>query len=431
MMRRINMYNNDYDKCFVSAGFDTIRIKLERAVGNKGNLIITDHARKLSITFNKSFRNNQSISKSYFSYESNMWFLNDVDSGCSFCKFYSNQNIKQNQNSLFIELYGLRQFYGKENLHLSHNHIDVLQAISKIPNYVMTIEKIDICLDYYFDYYRSFVFSGISTKENQLERIKLQNNHPKHYLGRFPTYKFMVPIGHYGVISSILRGTRLIKHNKNTERTVSYYRYRRPLEGQVPTTEIKLLTCEFEEATHIEINVKNKEIYFDILNLFDGNVNYSEDFDIDKITVSKGRVKLSGIKYDKSENGRILTRVELYKYVDSLELNDSKTYEQLHETAREEAEEIRIFILNPETDIKEYFRKFKKSNKNRQREVPFIPVISKEYDENKQDFGRVIGVNWDNFDDQIKTLEEAFNVKPSSPTTNALRTPIRSRKRGG
>ena len=74
---------------------------------------------------------------------------------------------------------------------------------------------------------------------------------------------------------------------------------------------------------------------------------------------------------------------------------------------------------------------FKKSNKNRQREVPFIPVISKEYDENKQDFGRVIGVNWDNFDDQIKTLEEAFNVKPSSPTTNALRTPIRSRKRGG
>ena len=190
------------------------------------------------------------------------------------------------------------------------------------------------------------------------------------------------------------------------------------------------------------MSVKNKDLYYDLCNIID-------PIDKKEIITKMGRLKQTTINYDKVydpneivhqsyqrliktysniedqystefkelEDSWKHSRVEVRRYFNSLELDDPKSYITLKKEIKEQIEKIRIFILKPEASINGYFIKFKKLNKGRERELPFIPIEGEKYPkmlEESKDYGRIIDVNWNNWnslDNQLDVLKSFFIKK--------------------
>lgn len=195
--------------------------------------------------------------------------------------------------------------------------------------------------------------------------------------------------------------------------------------------------CEESESTHFEIKINNRRILYRISDFFDGSEAFSSDYDHETEThIRRGTKKVSKIKYDKSkrdeerhgcvqevynaiieeisdnddEQTELMdtfkhSRVELRFHrpgvttrENPLCLNTESNYERLFHAIEKEIKKLSIFILKPGVSTDDYLNIYKERLKKVNSVKPITP----------DEYGRIIGVNWNNLDNQINALKLFF-----------------------
>ena len=218
------------------------------------------------------------------------------------CRFYHVGNI-----DMFVECFGMFQAYDGSLLELNETHTIIFDSIFELRHdFNLSICKLDIAIDYFYDYKKSFVWFFEKSKENDVNKIRKQNDHDISYLGRFPLHTIEVPINRYDILNFIDKNHRKIKRKKvgkNEKRpTGSYYRFGTYKEYRIFKT---LKECEQKDATHVQLKINDKNLFYGVKKLFKGQENWSYDFDdTEDARFSKSTPKTSRITYNKTQRDR-------------------------------------------------------------------------------------------------------------------------------
>jgi len=216
------------------------------------------------------------------------------------CRFYHAGNY-----DMFVECFGMFQSYDGSLLQLNETHAKIFDSIFELRNdFNISIYKLDFSIDYFYDFKKSFVWFYEESEENNINKIKKQKDHDITYLGRFPMHTIEVPKKRDDILNFVGKNYRKIKRKKVGEPRPkgSYYRFGIYKEYRVFKT---LKECEEGVATHIQLKINEKKLFYDVMRLFDGKEKWSYDFDeTEDGRVSKSTPRTSWISYNKTQRDR-------------------------------------------------------------------------------------------------------------------------------
>ena len=286
------MYN--YAKCH--AGIDTLKFKLEPI---NSNLETNDLLNLLKDHF-RSALNDDDTERVCFDDDQRAWLIfaqKGIVSDYPIGRFYH-----LGKGPMYVELFGIFQSYDGSILKLNESHATILKLLSDLKNiFIFSITKLDLAIDYFYDYKKSFVYYYVESKENDINIIKKQNYHAISYLGNFPMHTVEVPINRVDIIDFIEESKRKIKRKNVGEKRPegSYFRF-----GTFKSYGIfkAFSECEKDDATHIQLKITEKNIFYEAKKLFKGKETWSYDFDeTEDVRFSKSAQKSSLISYDKTQ----------------------------------------------------------------------------------------------------------------------------------
>lgn len=385
-----------YEKADIRVGIDSIRFKLSNNSLFKSNNILETIIKRLKDIF-KDYDNIDDPR----AVAHNVWIINNINKK-SFCKVYQISN-----NECIIELYGMNQPHNDILFEISEEHKKIIDLISKLKHYDRKIVKLDTALDVFYDYDKTLVFYGKRTDNNNPNSLKEQNKNRISFLDRFPTHTLLIPIEKDKLIQAI-RNNR--EFNKKVSRIKSYSRFVK--EEQYPFTIFSNYNpCHKQQATHLEIRIKDRKLYYKTYSLIEKSgvkIGFNSEIDSDEdIRISKNRNSVSIIKYDKTykdtldesyENSYVEdyynkiaelysnnddefdsikdelkhTRVEIRLYYGgnkALNINGN-WYDVLYNDLLKQISKLQINIFNPISETKRYLLENSKINKNRDKQYP-------------------------------------------------------------
>ena len=278
-------------------GIDTIKFKLEPI--NSNDLETTDILGLLKDHI-RSVLNHDEIPCVHYDPYQRAWLVFTqvgIISEYPICRFYH-----LGKGAMYIELFGMFQAYDGSLLILNETHATILESLYDLrKTFILSITKLDLSIDYFYDYKKSFVYFYGESKENDINKIKKQNDRDISYLGRFPMHTIDVPINRVDIFDFIERKKREIKRKKVGEKRPegSYYRF-----GIFKSHSVfkSFSECEQEEATHVQLKINDKNLFYEVKKLFKGKENWSYDFDeTEDIKLSKSTPKSTWITYDKTQ----------------------------------------------------------------------------------------------------------------------------------
>jgi|688.fasta_scaffold96390_1 hypothetical protein len=409
-----------FNKSKIRIGIDTIKIKLDNISIFELNLIdkLVDNLKKAL------YQNEISI----FLKDKN-YYVKNTDSNCYLAKIY-----RTGKYSCTIEIFGMCQTITE--FKLTEHHTIILSVIGNLTDIEMTLEKMDVSLDFFYPHDRSFVFDG-SRRADFVDIINYQSKFPFVYLNNISMHTIRVPKRQKPIIKFALNH-KDIKSTENKKTGDCYYRWVKPTSNY-----LKWITygeCEKNESTHFEIKINKRKILSKVSNFFDGSEKFSSDYDPETETyIKKGSKKVSNIKYDKSnrdeqKHGCIKdvydaivkdmvdtddeyddlmnyfrhTRVEL-RFLkpavstrqSSLDLNSELSYGKLLDYIKKEIKKITIFILKPDVSTDDYLDLYKK----RLKEVNTTCKLTSD------NFGKILEATadeWNDFENKMNFLKAQF-----------------------
>jgi len=410
-----------YNKSEIRVGLDTLKIKLNKELWG------TDPTSSLIKRLKRSFENDDvSIIQ-----KDGHYFLKDNQSKRNFTKVFKTGDCR-----CMIEIFGMYQTHNQ--FILSEYHHKVLSIVGNLKRVVRTLEKMDVACDYFYPQESSFVFEGSKRRKDWIEFLTYQIKYPFVHLTEIPMTTIRVPKRNKPIIRYAMSHKR-IKSADKKKHGECYYRWVKPTSQY--HNRVNYGPCEKSESSHFEIKINNRKILYNISDIFDGSETFDSDYDHEtKTYINKGKKKLSIIKYDKSKRdikkhicmddvyGSLIeeiadsdyehddlmnsfkhSRVELRFHQpavtarqDPLDLNTDTDYDTLFKTIKKEIKKLSIFILKPEVSTDDYLDLYRQ----RLKKVNTVKQITPD------EYGRIIGVNWDNLDKQIKTLKDFFDMNP-------------------
>jgi len=385
-----------YEKADIRVGIDSIRFKLSNNSLFKSNNIVETIIKRLK----DIFKDNDNIDDPR-AVAHNVWIIDNINKK-SFCKVY-----QISSNECIIELYGMNQPHNDILFEISEEHKKIIDLISKLKHYDRKIVKLDTALDVFYDYDKTLVFYGKRTDNNNPYSLKEQNKNRISFLDRFPTHTLLIPIEKDKLIQAI-RNNR--EFNKKVSRIKSYSRFVK--EEQYPfTTFLNYNPCHKQQATHLEIRIKDRKLYYKTYSIIEKSgikIGFNSEIDSDEdIRISKNRNSVSIIKYDKTykdtldesyENSYVEdyynkiaelysnsddefdsikdklkhTRVEIRLYYGgnkSLELNEGG-FITLENDIRKQIDKLQINLFNTLSETNRYLKENIKKNKDRVTQYP-------------------------------------------------------------
>ncbi|MCX7075484.1 MAG: hypothetical protein NTZ45_01735 [Methylococcales bacterium] len=416
-----------FNKSAIRVGIDTIKIKLRMSIF-------------------KSEPTNQLIEKLKSSFDpdeisifqkGDYHYLKQNDSNCYLSKIH-----KTGTDRYTIEIFGMCQTI--TNFKLTEYHATILSIIGNLTGDIeMTLEKMDVALDFFYPHDRSFVFDG-SKRSDFLDMINYQSKLSFVHLTKIPMTTIRVPKRQKRIIKFALNH-KDIRSPEDKKSRDCYYRWVKPTSHYL--NKVNYGKCEEDESSHFEIKINDREILYKISDFFDGSETFSSDYDHETEThIKKGSKKVSNIKYDKSkrdedkhgcvqdvynaiikdmadtgeEHDDLIddfkhTRVELRFFRPAvstretpLVINSESSYGELLDCIKKEIEKMTIFILKPDISTDDYLDVYKK----RFKKVTVTRAIT------SSDYGRTLEVTpdaWNDFENQIDVLKSKFipDVTPS------------------
>ena len=418
-----------FNKSAIRIGIDTIKIKLERMSISKSDPI-DQLIKKLKSSFDPD-------EISVFQ-KGDYHFVRDITSEC-----YLSKIRKTGTDSGMIEIFGICQTITE--FKLTEYHATILSIIGNLTGDIeMTLEKMDVALDFFYPNDRSFVFDG-SKRSDFLDMINYQSKLSFVHLTKIPMTTIRVPKRQKPIIKFALDHKDIISPEDKKSRGC-YCRWVKPTSHYL--NKVNYGKCEEDESSHFEIKINDREILYKISDFFDGSETFSSDYDHETGTyISLGRKKVSNIKYDKSKRDEYKhgcvqdvynaiiedmadtgeehddlmehfkhTRVELRflkpcvttTQKNPLNLNSESSYGELLDCIKKEIKKITIFILKPDISTDDYLNLYKKRLKKVNTTDPITP----------SDYGRILEVTpdaWNDFENQIDVLKSKFipDVTPS------------------
>ena len=272
-------------------GIDTLKFKLEPI---NSNLEQTDLLDLLKDNF-KSVLNHDDVERIHYDDDQRAWLI-FIQTGYPIGRFYHLGN-----GPMYVELFGMFQAYDGSLLNLNETHATILKLLSDLQNiFIFSITKLDLSIDYFYDYKKSFVYYYGESKENDINIIKKQNDHDISYLGRFPMHTIEVPINQMDILDFILTKKRTLKRKNVGEKRPegSYFRF-----GIFKSYGVFKSFSESEQndATHVQLKITEKNLFYEVKKLFKGKETWSYDFDETDIKFSKSPSKSTWISYDKDQ----------------------------------------------------------------------------------------------------------------------------------
>jgi hypothetical protein len=343
---------------------------------------------------------------------------------------------------------------------LTDHHATILSVVGNLTdNIEMTLQKMDVSLDFFYPHDRSFVFE--STKALALSFVDSLNDQIKFpfvHLTEIPMITIRVPKSQKQVIKFALDHKNIKSPEDKKKKGDCYCRWVKITSQHLYLNRVNYGECEKDESSHFEIKINDRKIYNRILNLFDGTPTFSSDYDHETdIYIKLGAKKVSIIKYDKSKrdkdkkrdvqgvyNATIKeiadtddehddlmehfkhTRVELQFFkpcVTStqkklLNINSESSYGELLDCIKKEIKKMTIFILKPDISTNDYLDLYKKrlNQSNGTKRTRLIEQLTSS--------GRILEVTpdaWNDFENQIDVLKSKF-----IPDVTISNNPIRS-----
>lgn len=417
-----------FNKTAIRIGIDTIKIKLDSISACQSNPID-----QLVKNLNSSFDPDEISIFQKDGYH----LVKDIASNC-----YLSKIRKTGTDSGMIEIFGMCQTITQ--FKLTEYHATILSIIGNLTDDIeMTLEKIDVALDFFYPHDRSFVFDG-SKRSDFLDMINYQSKLSFVYLTKIPMTTIRVPKRQKPIIKFALNH-KDIRSPEDKKPRGCYYRWVKPTSHYL--NKVNYGKCEEDESSHFEIKINDRKILYKISDFFDGSETFSSDYDHETEThIKKGSKKVSNIKYDKSkrdedkhgcvqdEYNAIIeemadtgdehddliddfkhTRVELRFFRPAvstretpLHINSESSYGELLDCIKKEIKKMTIFILKPDISIDDYIDLYKK----RLKKVSVTKALT------SSDYGRILEVTpdaWNDFENQIDVLKSKFipDVTPS------------------
>ena len=216
-------------------------------------------------------------------------------------------------------------------------------------HYDRNIVKLDFALDLFYDYNKTLVFYGKETENNTPSSLKEQNKNKITFLDRFPTHTLLIPIEKDKLINEI-RNNR--EFNKKLSRTKSYSRFVK--EEKYPFTIFSnYKECDKREATHLEVRIKERKLYYKIYSMIERNgikIGFNSEIDSDEdIRISKNRNSVSIIKYDKTYKDTLDEAYEhnyvsnYYNRITNLYSSNDDEFDKIRENIKHTRIEIRLY----------------------------------------------------------------------------------------
>jgi phage regulator Rha-like protein len=138
-----------FEKSKIRIGIDTIKIKFIRNIfGTR-----TDPINQLIENLKRSFDPDEISIFQKDGYH----YLKNIDSN-----FYLSKIYKTDTYSGMIEIFGMCQTI--TNFKLTEHHATILSIIGDMKNIEMTLDKMDVSLDFFYPHDRSFVYDSSKTK---------------------------------------------------------------------------------------------------------------------------------------------------------------------------------------------------------------------------------------------------------------------------
>lgn len=430
-----------FEKAAIRIGIDTIKIKLSR------NLYQSDPIEQLV----ENLKNALDPDEIFFVQKDGYHHLKNKDS-----KHYIATIYKTGTDSGMIEIFGICQTITE--FKLTDHHATILSVVGNLTdNIEMTLQKMDVSLDFFYPHDRSFVFE--STKAlalNFVDSLNDQIKFPFVHLTEIPMITIRVPKSQKRVIKFALDHKNIKSPEDKKKKGDCYCRWVKITSQHLYLNRVNYGECEKDESSHFEIKINDRKIYNRILNLFDGTPTFSSDYDHETdIYIKLGAKKVSIIKYDKSKrdkdkkrdvqgvyNATIKeiadtddehddlmehfkhTRVELQFFkpcvtptqTKLLNINSESSYGQLLDCIKKEIKKMTIFILKPDISTNDYLDLYKKrlNQSNGTKRTRLIEQLTSS--------GRILEVTpdaWNDFENQIDVLKSKF-----IPSNNPIRSII-------
>ena len=444
-----------FEKAAIRMGIDTIKIKLSR------NLYQSDPIDQLINNLKSSFDQDEILV--YYKKDYRCHFVKEIDSDCHLSKIY-----KTGKDRGMIEIFGMCQTITE--FKLTEHHATILSVVGNLTDDIeMTLEKMDVPLDFFYPHDRSFVYDISKTKAlDFVDVLNDQIKFPFVHLTEIPMITIRVPKSQKRVIKFVLdhknikspedkknKGDCYCRWVKITSQFLNWFSYGK---------------CEEDESSHFEMRINDRKIYNRILNLFDGTPTFSSGYDHETdIYIKLGSKKVSIIKYDKSKRDEDEDRdvQNVYKaiieeiadtddeYNDLMEnfqhtrvelrflkpcvtttqkkllnINSESSYDQLLDRIKKEIKKMTIFILKPDISTDDYFNLYK------ERLNESNPTKRRKLSEKITSSGRILEVTpdvWSDFENQIDVLKSKFipdviQLIPENPTKFWIRSPRRRRE---
>jgi hypothetical protein len=278
-----------FEKSKIRIGIDTIKIKFIRNIfGTR-----TDPINQLIENLKRSFDPDEISIFQKDGYH----YLKNIDSN-----FYLSKIYKTDTYSGMIEIFGMCQTI--TNFKLTEHHATILSIIGDMKNIEMTLDKMDVSLDFFYPHDRSFVYDSSKTKSlDFVDFLNEQIKFPFVHLTKIPMTTIRVPNkSQKRVIKFALDHKDIKSPEENKQHGDCYCRWVKIKSQYAYLNRVNYGECEEDESSHFEIKINDRKIYNRVLNVLDGDPTFSSDHDHETdIYIHKGSKKVSVIKYDKSK----------------------------------------------------------------------------------------------------------------------------------
>ena len=182
-------------------GIDTIKFRVSLKQNNHNyeiNVLINLIKDHFSSHLNHD--ENQCI---FYVPEQRAWLISVDD--YPICRFYHVGAI-----DMFVECFGMFQAYDGSLLELNEAHARIFDSIFALHHdFNLSIYKLDLSIDYFYDFKKSFVWFYKESKENDVNKIRKQNDSDICYLGRFPLHTIEVPKSRDDILNFIEKITNI------------------------------------------------------------------------------------------------------------------------------------------------------------------------------------------------------------------------------
>ena len=318
-----------YDQTKLHIGIDTLKFRLSPIFQDKFN---KEDIQELLDYLKDNIRhalNHDETPRVYYDPDQRAWLVfNKIDGYVTkqaICRFYH-----LGKTYMYVELFGMFQAYDGSFLNLNDTHSTILNLLSDLHRcFNLSIIKIDLSIDWFYDFKKSFVYFHKESAENDINKVKKQHDHDISYAGRFPMHTIDIPIKDRRllkerIIRFVEKNKRKIKLKKVGEKRPegSYYRF-----GTFESSHQiyqSFSECEEDHSSHIQLKIADKNLFFEVKKLLKKEEMWTYDFDgIEDIKMSKSTQKSSSITYDKTRR-------------DLVTGNDDDSEEQTYENVRME-----------------------------------------------------------------------------------------------